>query len=58
MTISAFYGRILRELQIKLSWVELSWVKLSIVYCSENRHEMNITPYGENLYYLTYRDKM
>ena len=29
-----------------------------IVYCSENRLEINITPYEENKYYLTYRDKI
>ena len=29
-----------------------------IVYCSENRHKINIAPYGENFYYLTYQDKI
>ena len=28
-----------------------------IVYCSENRLKINITPYGEIFYYLTYRNK-
>ena len=30
----------------------------SIVYCSENRSKINITPYGENFYYKTYQDKI
>ena len=29
-----------------------------IVYCSENRLKINITPYGEIFYYLTYQDKI
>ena len=29
-----------------------------IVKCSENRHKINIAPHGENVYYLTYQDKI
>ena len=29
-----------------------------IVYCSGNRLKINMTPYLENVYYLTYRDKI
>ena len=29
-----------------------------LYYYSENRLEINITPYEENFYYLTYRDKI
>ena len=29
-----------------------------IVKCNENRHKINIAPYGENfIFYITYRDK-
>ena len=31
---------------------------LCIVYCSENRFKINITPYEKNFYYLTYQDKI
>ena len=29
-----------------------------IVQCSENRHKINITPFGETFYYLTYQNKI
>ena len=29
-----------------------------IVYCSESRLKINIIPYGELCYYLTYRDEI
>ena len=31
---------------------------LNFLKCSENRHKINIAPYGETFYNLTYQDKI